>query len=59
MIIDNALKRLSKREYELWHPLYQIPEGTGGCCDADWICDVDEIYATSEHVFSLRGGTVS
>ena len=50
---------LSKREYELWHPLYQIHEGTGGYCDADRICDADEIYATSEHVFSLSGGIVS
>ena len=28
-------------------------------CDANWISDVDEIYATSGYVFSLGGGTVS
>jgi hypothetical protein len=30
-----------------------------GYCDANWISDADEIYATSGYVFSLRGGTVS
>ena len=28
-------------------------------CDANWISDDDEIYATSGYVFSLGGGTVS
>jgi hypothetical protein len=30
-----------------------------GYCNANWISDVDEIYATSGYVFSLGGGTVS
>ena len=30
-----------------------------GYCDANWIPDTDEIYATSEYVFSLGGGIVS
>jgi hypothetical protein len=30
-----------------------------GYCDANWISDADEIYATSGYVFSLEGGTVS
>jgi hypothetical protein len=30
-----------------------------GYCDANWISDADEIYATSGYVFSFGGGTVS
>jgi hypothetical protein len=30
-----------------------------GYCDANWMSDADEIYATSGYVFSLGGGTVS
>jgi hypothetical protein len=30
-----------------------------GYCDANWIYDADEIYATSGYVFSLGGGDVS
>ena len=30
-----------------------------GYCDANWISDVDELYATSGDVFSLGGGAVS
>jgi hypothetical protein len=30
-----------------------------GYCDANWISDADEIYATSEYVFSLGGDVVS
>jgi hypothetical protein len=30
-----------------------------GYCDANWITDADETYATTRYVFSLRGGTVS
>jgi hypothetical protein len=30
-----------------------------GYCDANWISDADEIYATSGYVFSLGGGAVS
>jgi hypothetical protein len=30
-----------------------------GYCDANWISDTDEIYATSGYVFSLGGGAVS
>jgi hypothetical protein len=29
-----------------------------GYCDANWISDADEIYATSGYVFSLGGDTV-
>jgi hypothetical protein len=35
------------------------PRVLEGCCDANWISDADEIYATSGYVFSLGGGTVS
>ena len=34
----------------------RVPEGY---CDANWISDADEIYATSGYVFSLGGGAVS
>ena len=30
-----------------------------GYCDANWISDADELYATSGYVFSLGGGVVS
>jgi hypothetical protein len=30
-----------------------------GYCDANWISDADEIYATSGYVFSLGGGAIS
>jgi hypothetical protein len=30
-----------------------------GYCDANWIFDADELYATSGYVFSLGGGVVS
>jgi hypothetical protein len=30
-----------------------------GYCDANWISDADDIYATSVYVFSLCGGAVS
>jgi hypothetical protein len=30
-----------------------------GYCDASWISDADELYATSGYVFLLEGGTVS
>jgi hypothetical protein len=30
-----------------------------GYCDANWISNADEIYATSGYVFSLGGGVVS
>jgi hypothetical protein len=30
-----------------------------GYCDANWISDVDEMYATSGYVFLLSGGAVS
>jgi hypothetical protein len=30
-----------------------------GYCDANWISDANEIYATSGYVFSLVGGAVS
>ena len=35
------------------------PRVLEGYCDANWISDADEIYATSGYVFSLRGGAVS
>jgi hypothetical protein len=37
----------------------RYPTVLEGYCDANWISDADEIYATSEYVFSLGGGTVS
>ena len=30
-----------------------------GYCDANWISDADELYATSGYVFSLGGGAIS
>ena len=35
------------------------PRVVEGYCDANWISDTDEIYATSGYVFSLGGGAVS
>ena len=35
------------------------PKVLEGYCDANWISDADELYATSGYVFSLRGGVVS
>jgi hypothetical protein len=29
-----------------------------GYSDANWISDIDQIYATSGHVFTLEGGAV-
>ena len=50
---------LSKRDNELWHSLYRVPEVLKGYCDANWISNADEIYATSGYVFSLGAGAVS
>ena len=35
------------------------PKVLEGYCDANWISDVDELYATSGYVFSLGGGAIS
>jgi hypothetical protein len=35
------------------------PRVVEGYCDANWISDADEIYATSGYVFSVGGGAVS
>ena len=35
------------------------PKVLEGYCDANWISDVDELYATSGQVFLLGGGAVS
>jgi hypothetical protein len=35
------------------------PRVLEGYCDANWISNADEIYATSGYVFSLGGGAVS
>ena len=35
------------------------PKVLEGYCDANWIFDADELYATSGYVFSLGGGAVS
>ena len=35
------------------------PRVLEGYCDANWISDADEIYATSGYVFSFGGGIVS
>jgi hypothetical protein len=37
----------------------EYPTILEGYCDANWISDADEIYATSRYVFSLGGGAVS
>jgi hypothetical protein len=37
----------------------EYPKVLEGYCDANWISDADEIYATSGYVFSLGGGVVS
>ena len=35
------------------------PKVLEGYCDANWISDVDELYATSGYVVSLGGGAIS
>jgi hypothetical protein len=35
------------------------PKVLEGYCDANWISDADELYATSGYVFLFGGGTVS
>jgi hypothetical protein len=35
------------------------PKVLEGYCDANWISDADELYATSGYVFSLGGGVAS
>jgi hypothetical protein len=35
------------------------PKVLKGYCDANWISNVDELYATSVYVFLLGGGAVS
>jgi len=35
------------------------PRVLEGYCDANWISDADELYATSRYVFLLGGGAVS
>jgi hypothetical protein len=35
------------------------PKVLEGYCDANWISDADELYATSRYVFLLGGGAVS
>jgi hypothetical protein len=35
------------------------PKVLKGYCDANWISDVDELYATSRYVFMFGGGAVS
>jgi hypothetical protein len=35
------------------------PKVLEGYCDANWISDTDELYATSGYVFLLGGDTVS
>jgi len=35
------------------------PRVLEGYCDANWISDADELYATSGYVFLLGGGVVS
>jgi hypothetical protein len=37
----------------------RCPTVLEGYCDANWISNANEIYATSEYVFSLGGGAVS
>jgi hypothetical protein len=37
----------------------RYPRVLEGYCDANWISDADEIYATSRYVSSLGGGVVS
>ena len=35
------------------------PRVLEGYCDANWISDADELYATSGYAFLLRGGAIS
>ena len=37
----------------------EYPKVLEGFCDANWISDADEFYATSGYVFLLGGGAVS
>jgi hypothetical protein len=44
-------------DYEIYYSGY--PAVVEGYSDANWIYDVDELYATSGYVFTLGGGAVS
>jgi hypothetical protein len=37
----------------------RYPRVLDGYCDANWISDADELYATSGYAFLLGGGVVS
>ena len=45
------------KSYDIHYTGY--PRVLEGYCDANWISDADEIYATSGYVFSLGGGAIS
>ena len=38
---------------------FEYPRVLEGYCDANWIYNADELYATSKYTFLLRGGAVS
>jgi hypothetical protein len=42
--------------YDIHYTRY--PKVLEGFCDANWISDADELYATSGYVFLLGGGAV-
>ena len=57
-----ALERVMR--YRKGTMIYSIcytghPKVLEGHCDANWISDADELYATSGYMFSLGGGAVS
>jgi hypothetical protein len=43
--------------YEIYYSGH--PAMLEGYSDSNWISDIDQIYATSEYMFTLRGGAVS
>ena len=43
--------------YDIHYTWY--PRVLEGYCDANWISDADELYATSGYTFLLGGGAVS
>jgi hypothetical protein len=50
---------LFERNNELWYSFYRYPRVLEGYCDANWISDTDELYATSGYEFLLGSGAIS
>ena len=56
--LERVLRYLKRTmSYDIHYTRY--PRVLEGYCDANWISDVDELYATSGYAFLLGGGAVS